>query len=385
MIKRRFHSKRRRLRYEFSPSTPELKGPPLTQGADRSAPKSARIYATIALLLMTLGSCTSLGRLPSARYQPPTTISATVTFAKSNLSPEQEARYLADAQTAAALLRRSWLELELKRTHDALDTSARVIFTDPPPSAHVEAFARYLRAEAYRRQGLADQGRFDRERALQLAMDPELKRRLEGALGGAATPGATAKAPTKSPWSKLTIQRRGAWQAKRENQRNLDRMQQPRRVTIHHSAMLFRSTASRAAATQIKQIQREHMNNRGYGDIGYHFLIDPSGRIWEGRQLRWQGAHASGTNNIANIGICLLGNFIRERNGQGPTRSQIRSMEQLVVSLMQHYRMRTDALFCHSDFKSTACPGPRMAPIVRQLARQLRARGHVTVAEEDED
>ena len=125
------------------------------------------------------------------------------------------------------------------------------------------------------------------------------------------------------------------------------------------------------------------MNNRGYGDIGYHFLIDPSGRVWEGRELRWQGAHASGDNNIGNIGICLLGNFVRERNGQGPTSDQIRSMEQLVVSLMQRYRMRPSALYCHSDFKSTACPGPRMAPIVKQFAQQLKAGGYVA-EEEDE-
>lgn len=347
-----------------------------------SGPKSWR-WPGAALLLCAalatlLAGCVNPGPPPQPRFEPPATISGTVTFASSALPPEQELEYLSHFHTPPALLRRAWLELQLGRAQESIDTSARVLYTDPKPSAHVESFARYLRAEAYRRQGHPERGNYDRKRAQALAMDPELQRRL---LPSVLPPREAAGLP----WGDLAVQRRGAWQPQRENQRNLDPMQRPRRVTIHHSAMFFRSTAPRAAAAQIARIQREHMNNRGYGDIGYHFLIDPSGRVWEGRQLQWQGAHASGSNNIANIGICLLGNFVRQRDGQGPTRDQVRAMERLVVNLMHHYRMRGNALFCHSDFKSTQCPGPRMAPIVKQFARQLRARGHVAIAEEDEE
>jgi len=35
-------------------------------------------------------------------------------------------------------------------------------------------------------------------------------------------------------------------------------------------------------------IQRDHMDAKGWGDIGYHFRIDPSGRVLEGRELLWQ-------------------------------------------------------------------------------------------------
>ena len=45
-----------------------------------------------------------------------------------------------------------------------------------------------------------------------------------------------------------------------------------------------------------------------------------------------------------------------------------------MVQMMRHYRFGGDALFCHSDFKNTACPGPRMQPIVKQFARKLQAR-----------
>ena len=334
----------------------------------------------LAALALALSACVQQGaRTRGQRFEAPTSVSKEVTFAPSTLSPDQEVALLQGSYAPPALLRRAWLELQLGRHQQSLDSSAGVIYGDPPPSAHVESFARYLRAEAYRRQGHPERGAFDRERALALALDPGLQRLLR-----AKAPGAV-RARSRTPWGALAIEPRSSWRARRENRGNLDPMQRPRKVTIHHSAMYFRSQAPQAAAAQIARIQREHMGNRRYGDIGYHFLIDPSGRVWEGRELKWQGAHASGSNNIANIGICLLGNFVRERGGQGPTQAQVRTMEQLVVNLMRHYRMKGDALFCHSDFKSTACPGARMRPIVRQFARQLHARGALATDDEDEE
>jgi len=385
LFDRRFPTERRRFPMEpsiahLAPPGGACKNPPR---APRSGPATRPLPAVVlglcaALLLLALPGCMSSSPPPKPRFEPPATISGQVTFASSALPKEQEVEYLTRFYSEPALLRRAWLELELGRSQESIESSARVLYAEPRPSAHVESFARYLRAEAYRRQGHPERGKYDLQRARELAMDPELQRRLLPAV-------LPPRERVGLPWGELAVQRRRAWQPQRENRRNLDRMQRPRRVTIHHSAMFFRSTAPRAAAAQIARIQREHMNNRGYGDIGYHFLIDPSGRVWEGRELQWQGAHASGSNNIANIGICLLGNFVRQRDGQGPTREQVRSMENLVVNLMRHYRMRGNALFCHSDFKSTQCPGPRMAPIVKQFARQLRARGNVALAEEDEE
>ena len=337
--------------------------------------------APLALLAMLLAACST--RLPMRRahhpaaYRAPTSVSSHVIFSPPVLDPAVEVDRLARVRTAPGLLRRSYLELQLQRPSAALESAAQVLFAAKSPSAQNESFARYLRAEAYRLQGHPERAAFDLERARRLAIDPELRRRLD-----VLEDPAPANAQR---WGQLAVQPRDRWQPKPANRRNLDRMQQPRRVTIHHSAMYFRDTRPAACAAQIARIQREHMHNRGYGDIGYHFLIDPSGRVWEGRELRWQGAHASGANNIGNVGICLLGNFVRQRRGQGPTTAQVRSMEQLVIQLMRRYRFGPDALYCHSDFKATQCPGPRMRPLVRQLARQLQARRAYAapLAEED--
>ena len=59
-------------------------------------------------------------------------------------------------------------------------------------------------------------------------------------------------------------------------------------VVVHHSAL---------PGTQGPlEIQALHMGQRGYSDIGYHFLIDPDGTLYEGRPLNMRGAHVEGYN-----------------------------------------------------------------------------------------
>jgi len=62
----------------------------------------------------------------------------------------------------------------------------------------------------------------------------------------------------------------------------------------------------------IRSIYLYHRYVRGWNDIGYNFLIDASGRIWEGRaggvDLPVAGAHAGGYN-LESTGVALLGTF----------------------------------------------------------------------------
>ena len=353
----------------------------LQSGEVASSPRVAIANYLLAVgsvvLTLLLTSCADLSRRRTPSYQAPSRVTASAIFATGKESPEAELQHLRYAQEVAGLLRRAWLELQVAQPQAALDTSSQVLFGANKPSAHDESFARYLRSEAYRRQGNQERGQFDLDRARLLALDPELQRRLRSK--------PIARSLAGPSWGKLPVVSRSSWQPRPVVRNNLDAMQRPRRITIHHSAMYFRDTGQRAAAAQINRIQRDHMRNRSYGDIGYHFLIDPSGRIWEGRKLRYQGAHASGNNNIGNIGVCLLGNFVRQKQGQGPTSAQIESMEGLVMQMMQRYGFGGESLFCHSDFKNTACPGVRMQPIVRLFARQLqRNPGALTTEEDDE-
>ncbi|MCA8975416.1 MAG: N-acetylmuramoyl-L-alanine amidase, partial [Planctomycetes bacterium] len=220
-------------------------------------------------------------------------------------------------------------------------------------------FARYLRAKGYILRGTPEFAQFDLDRARELALDPALERLL--------APEVETGRPAASALSRLPIETRQRWRATAANQSNLDRMDRVSRITIHHSALYFRDYRPSATAVQLQRIQREHMRGRGYGDIGYHFLIDPAGRIWQGRDLRWQGAHASGENNVRNAGICLLGNFVRGNRGHSPTAEQVDALESLVAALCSDYRIARSQIHSHSDFKATECPGPLMEPIIARL------------------
>jgi hypothetical protein len=143
-----------------------------------------------------------------------------------------------------------------------------------------------------------------------------------------------------------------------------------KRITVHHSAEaepapLDGSAESSAAALRL--IQRSHLKGKTppWGDIGYHYLIDPDGRVFQGRDLAWQGAHAKGENNVQNIGICLLGNFDEEH----PTAAALESLRKLLDSLRQTYRIARSEVHKHAEFRNTDCPGKFLRPWVDEYRK----------------
>jgi len=138
-----------------------------------------------------------------------------------------------------------------------------------------------------------------------------------------------------------------------------------KRITVHHSAEaepapLDGSAESSAAALRL--IQRSHLKGKTppWGDIGYHYLIDPEGRVFQGRDLVWQGAHAKGDNNVQNIGICLLGNFDDEH----PTEAALESLRKLLDELRRTYKIARSEVHKHAEFRNTDCPGKFLRPWV---------------------
>ena len=52
-------------------------------------------------------------------------------------------------------------------------------------------------------------------------------------------------------------------------------------------------------------LHKMHLNF-GWDGIGYHKIINRSGKIENGRPEYWVGAHVKGKNNIS-LGVCLIG------------------------------------------------------------------------------
>ena len=131
------------------------------------------------------------------------------------------------------------------------------------------------------------------------------------------------------------------------------------RITVHHSAESQSPVGAGSLADSsnaLRLIQKYHMRDPSHrwGDIGYHFLIDGSGRVFQGRELDWQGAHAGGAANRGNIGICLLGNFLEGR----PSADAVASLELLVQELRATHGIASREVLAHNQLGGTVCPGP---------------------------
>lgn len=127
------------------------------------------------------------------------------------------------------------------------------------------------------------------------------------------------------------------------------------RITIHHDAIVSTDIRSGAdAARRIESIRRSHVQ-RGWADIGYHYVIDPQGRVWEARTTSKQGAHVE-DHNEHNLGIVLMGNF----SVHPPTQQATVALERFVASQMSLYNVPLSRVYTHQELKSTACPGTRL-------------------------
>ena len=92
-------------------------------------------------------------------------------------------------------------------------------------------------------------------------------------------------------------------------------------LIVHHSATA--NTSSDWAAT-VRSIWNFHTNDRGWGDVGYNYLIDPNGVIYEGRAGGDNviGAHFS-CQNGGTMGVCMLGTF----TSVSPTAAALSSLQ----------------------------------------------------------
>ena len=82
-------------------------------------------------------------------------------------------------------------------------------------------------------------------------------------------------------------------------------------AVVHHTAGRNDYTRAQAAAV-VKAIQLYHVQGNGWNDIGYNFLVDRFGTIYEGRyggiERNVVGAHALGFNT-GSVGVALLGTY----------------------------------------------------------------------------
>jgi hypothetical protein len=139
-------------------------------------------------------------------------------------------------------------------------------------------------------------------------------------------------------------------------------------ITIHHDGLdsPMIETSMNASAARIEWIRCGH-RGRGFSDIGYHYIVDRDGRVWEGRNLRWQGAHVS-KHNEQNIGILVMGNF----DIQKPSQQQLDGTRLLLRKLLAQHKISRGRVLTHREWAGakTACPGKHLQAAVVEARRK---------------
>ncbi|MFI4861671.1 MAG: peptidoglycan recognition family protein [Phycisphaerales bacterium JB063] len=186
------------------------------------------------------------------------------------------------------------------------------------------------------------------------------------------TPPARPAAQTPAPAARanptdVQAVARARWSTGNADAGNLNPMNGISKLTIHHEGSgVVNFTSFDATAHHLDKVRTSHVNNNHWADIGYHYIIDRAGRVWEGRDLRYQGAHVR-NNNENNIGVMTLGNFDR----QSPTQAQLNALFDTVRRLKRQHNIARASVRSHQEINSTACPGRNLQRHMDALRRYV--------------
>ena len=209
-------------------------------------------------------------------------------------------------------------------------------------------------------------------------------------VAGQAPPGAAAAAA-----SRPQILSRRAWGAN-EAEVKSPPTYMPTIVAgvLHHTA--DRNNYSAAQVPAIIRGDYAYHLSRGWNDIGYNFLVDRFGRIWEGRRggitLAVQGAHTGGFNTDT-FGVATIGNYEQVR----PSAAMVNSVARLFAWKLDlyhrdprgvtrltsagggtsRYRAGTavtkPVIMGHRDVGRTACPGRYLYGLLTTIRAKVAA------------
>jgi N-acetylmuramoyl-L-alanine amidase len=124
----------------------------------------------------------------------------------------------------------------------------------------------------------------------------------------------TAMSSQKKPYSMITLHHTGSRDAEGV-------------MALHHNKIPWWDRIRKKAESETGFGQ----SYDDYADIGYHFLIDEEGRIFEGRSIKNQGAHVRG-HNLGNLGIAIVG----DHSSKPLSPAQLRAVEFLTRAMKKH-------------------------------------------------
>ncbi len=282
---------------------------------------------------------------------------------------------------------------QLTHAHDLDDESGATFYAPPKPLGGVSRYAQYRLwlltgdTSAVRRFGLT----FLDVTGLNAGPVARLINDVRGAFD-AMTQSYAAAAPAGMP----RILSRKDWGADESRMRWTPQYKRPHtKAIVHHTVT---GDGGTNVAAELRSIYYFHAVTRGWGDIGYHYLVDKNGAIWTGRQGgdHVEAGHAFGWNN-GTMGVASIGDY-----SVNPPTSALQGAITSIISLklkqygvvpsgadpFTHQEQRSDGswvdvttspqnIIGHRDANyrigqsggQTACPGNTIANMMEGLRR----------------
>ena len=191
---------------------------------------------------------------------------------------------------------------------------------------------------------------------------------------------------------------RAQWGADESIRRSSPSFAAIKRMIVHHTVT---GNGDPDPAATVRAIYTYHVQGNGWSDIGYNFLVDEQGRIYEGRYSRAYapgqiptgedtsgrgviGAHAGGANT-GSVGIALLGTF----TSAAPTGNAVNGLQAMLAWKADRHdiNVQTSTTFTrsdnatvqlpnisgHRDSVSTSCPGQRLYDMLPGIRERVAA------------
>ena len=104
----------------------------------------------------------------------------------------------------------------------------------------------------------------------------------------------------------------------------------------------------------VKDVRAWHAQ-RGFTDIGYHYLIMLDGTIAKGRPIELSGAHTLG-HNYDSIGIAYVGGMTKDMKKAKDTRTPAQKVALLSLLAKLVVEYPNVEIYGHRDFSDKECP-----------------------------
>jgi len=163
---------------------------------------------------------------------------------------------------------------------------------------------------------------------------------------------------------------------------------QPKRITLHHTALRGAPSVNASQAQEAERmrlIYNSHVFGNGWSDIGYHFIVMPSGRVYSARAEQRRGAHDQINDGL---GISFDGIF----TSATISNQQFQAAVNLCTQLARRYGFRNvvnpvptpttfgtrnlPLILGHRDRVATQCPGTEGGRTIRmpEIRQSVQAR-----------